>query len=76
MARSNHEQELARYQQDVDLVKDDLEVTRSDLSESQLLNAENRNTIEGLNGDLEGMQKLQEKTEKEVREIENNWKRQ
>lgn len=76
ISRSNHEQEIHRLQSDLEVLSQELQTTKADLSESQSTVMEQRTSIACMTDEIERMSKQQDSSTREVRmqtKKDDNW---
>lgn len=66
ISRSNHEQEIHRLQSDIEVLSQDLQTTKADLSDSQNTVMEQRSSIACMTDEIERMGKQQDNSTREV----------
>ncbi len=66
MARNSHGQDMNRMQQDLDMARDEGNLTKNELKETQVQVLEQKASIAALNEELERLQRIQHDTNQEV----------
>lgn len=59
MSKSTHSEEVQRYLQDRDLLREELEATQSQLTEADAHNADLKSSVEGTNEEVERLRQAQ-----------------
>lgn len=66
MARNSHGQDMNRMQQDLDMARDEGNMTKNELKDTQVQVLEQKASIAALNEELERLQRMQHDTNQEV----------
>lgn len=66
MARNSHEQDVKRATHDIDLLREELEMTKGELNDGQTQNLDYRSTIMQLNDEIDKSKRLQDDSMTEV----------